>query len=66
MEGLQNLSEVARRAERIYHRDKEARLVKLNDDVLSASRTRHMMLRHAQTKTIVAPRRKMSAGHRNW
>lgn len=52
--------------QRIYHRDKEARLVKLRDDVLSASRYGHMMLRMAQTQTLILPRRRAAAGIRNW
>lgn len=52
--------------QRIYHRDKEARLVKLRDDTLSASRYAHMMLRHAQTMTVHIRRPKIAVGARNW
>lgn len=50
----------------LYHRDTNGKIVKLNDDVISASRTAHMMLRHSQTKTIVVPRRALVAGYSNW
>jgi phage terminase large subunit-like protein len=52
--------------QRIYHRDKDARLMKLRDDVISASRYAHMMLRHARVETLVLPKRQMAMGARNW
>lgn len=52
--------------QRIYHRDEKARLVKLRDDVISASRYAHMMLRHSRTELV--RRRKIAyvAGVTNW
>lgn len=51
--------------QRLFHR-KDGKLVKLKDDVLSASRYAAMMLRHARVETI--KRRKVSYGQgaRNW
>lgn len=50
----------------LYHTDKNGKVVKLNDDVISASRTAHMMLRHAQTKVVFMPKRRAVAGYSNW
>lgn len=52
--------------QRIYHRDKDAKLVKLRDDCLSASRYAHMMLRFSQTATISLPKRSVAVGYSNW
>jgi phage terminase large subunit-like protein len=49
---------------RMYHR-KEGKLVKLNDDVISASRYAYMMLRYAITEPVKA-RHKSRVGLRNW
>lgn len=51
--------------QRIFHR-KDGKLVKLRDDVLSASRYAHMMLRHARTESIKVRRREYTAGVSNW
>lgn len=51
---------------RMYHRDENAKIVDLMDDVISAVRYGHMMLRHAATKTIKLRKVPMAAGARNW
>jgi hypothetical protein len=52
---------------RTYHRDENAKLVKLRDDVISATRYAHMMLRHARTEVIKRRRAETSyAGLTNW
>jgi phage terminase large subunit-like protein len=52
--------------QRTYHRDEKMKLIKVRDDVISASRYAVMMLRHARTE--VAPRRRQlaMAGATNW
>jgi len=52
--------------QRTYHRDEQMRLVKLRDDLISASRYAHMMLRHARTETIKRPKRHVARGATNW
>lgn len=52
--------------QKTYHRDEKARLVKLRDDTLSASRYAHMMLRHARTETVRRRKRPVYAGATNW
>jgi phage terminase large subunit-like protein len=52
--------------QRMYHRDLHGKIVKLNDDLISASRTAHMMLRHARTETVRQPKRVVTAGISNW
>ena len=52
--------------QRNYHRDVNGKIVKINDDLISASRTAHMMLRHARTETVIAKRRPAVAGISNW
>ncbi len=57
---------VWREESRIYHRDENMKLVKVRDDLLSASRYASMMLRHARTEVL---RRKVQvsyAGATNW
>lgn len=51
--------------QRMYHR-KDGKLVKVRDDVISASRYAHMMLRHARTETVPRRRRETAAGVTNW
>lgn len=51
---------------RMYHRDEKAKIVDLMDDLMSASRYAHMMLRHATTKTVKARRQPVAAGYGNW
>jgi len=38
----------------------------LKDDVLSASRHAHMMLRHARTESVKIRKREYAAGASNW
>ena len=52
--------------QRTYHRDEKGKLVKLRDDVLSASRYAHMMLRHARTVVVKRKKQKQYAGVSNW
>lgn len=52
--------------QRTYHRDEKGRIVKLRDDVISASRYAHMMLRHGRTETIKRPKRQLVRGASNW
>jgi hypothetical protein len=51
--------------QRLYHR-KDGKIVKLKDDVISASRYAHMMLRHARTETVKRRLRQHVAGVSNW
>jgi phage terminase large subunit-like protein len=51
--------------QRMYHRDK-GKLIKLKDDVISASRYAHMMLRHARTESIKRRPRAQVQGVKNW
>ncbi len=51
---------------RMYHRDMNGKLVKLNDDLISACRYAIMMVRHARTITVT-PRKVVSyRGSTNW
>src|SRR3990167_4283726 len=50
---------------RIYHRQ-DGKLVKIRDDIISASRYAVMSMRHARTKTIRMPQRHIAIGARNW
>lgn len=52
--------------QRTYHRDEQGKLVKVRDDVLSASRYGHMMLRHARVATVRPRRQAVMAGATNW
>lgn len=52
--------------QRMYHRDIHGKIVKINDDLISASRTAHMMLRHSRTETIRQPKRAVAVGMSNW
>lgn len=52
--------------QRTYHRDEKGKLVKLRDDVISASRYAHMMLRHARTPVVRRVKQKQYAGVSNW
>ena len=52
---------------RTYHRDENAKIVKLRDDVISATRYAHMMLRHARTQVVKRRRQESAyAGLTNW
>jgi phage terminase large subunit-like protein len=57
--------------QRMYHRKINQRgmseIVKIKDDVISASRAAHMMLRHARTETVRrAAKREYVVGATNW
>lgn len=51
---------------RMYHRDGNGKLVKLNDDVISAVRYACMMVRHARTITIAPRKVQVRRGATNW
>src|SRR5574340_39067 len=51
---------------RMYHRDNNGKLVKLADDVISASCYAYMMRRHARTISVRAPQHRILVGARNW
>jgi len=51
--------------QRMFHR-KEGKIVKLKDNVLSARRYAHMMLRHARTESVKIRKREYAAGASNW
>jgi phage terminase large subunit-like protein len=50
---------------RMYHR-KDGQLVKLRDDLMSATRYMVMMIRHAQTKTLKVRKQHIQRGIGNW
>jgi hypothetical protein len=52
--------------QRTYHRDSDGKIVKVRDDVLSASRYAHMMLRHARTAVVRVRRQSEIVGATNW
>lgn len=52
--------------QRGYHRDKNAKLVKLYDDTISASRYGVMMIRHSRVEAIKTKARPIMAGASNW
>lgn len=51
---------------RAYHRDKNNLVVKINDDVISATRYAVMSLRHARLRPIKKPKAVAAGGIRNW
>ena len=51
---------------RMYHRDENAKIVTLMDDLLSASRYAHMMLRHASVRTVRVRQPDSIVGATNW
>jgi phage terminase large subunit-like protein len=51
---------------RMYHRDQHGKVVKLNDDVISACRYAVQSLRFARTRPITRKRRDVVAGVSNW
>lgn len=51
---------------RIYHRDENAKLIKLRDDLISASRYGNMMLRHARTEVVRRKPQLTVMGASNW
>lgn len=52
--------------QRMYHRDIHGKIVKINDDLISAVRTAHMMLRFARTETVRQKKQVHAAGITNW
>lgn len=50
---------------RAYHRDKHNLVVKINDDVISATRYAAMSLRHARIRPIRRPQQMLAVGMRN-
>jgi hypothetical protein len=52
--------------QRMYHRDLNGKVVKINDDLISASRTANMMLRHARVETVKQRKQQSVAGVSNW
>lgn len=52
--------------QKVYHRDEKGRLVKLRDDLISASRTACMMLRHARTESVKQRKQVYELGATNW
>lgn len=46
---------------RLYHRDLKAKIVRLHEDLICASRYGHMMMRHARTQSVL-PRAQGSTG----
>lgn len=52
---------------RMYHRDKNGKIVKQWEDCISASRYGHMMMRHARVVSVLPAKRSSSrTGGRNW
>lgn len=51
---------------RMYHRDQNGKIVDIMDDLMSAVRYAHMMLRHARTKTVRIKKPVIAAGYANW
>ena len=49
-----------------YHRDPNGKLVKLRDDLMSATRYGVMSVRHAYTQPMRVVRKTSSVGARNW
>ncbi len=51
---------------RMYHRDEKGKIVAMMDDLISAARYGHMMLRFARTKTIKQKVVSIAQGATNW
>jgi phage terminase large subunit-like protein len=51
---------------RMYHRDENGKVVSLMDDLISATRYAHMMLRHAHTRIIRKHKPVVRRGYTNW
>jgi hypothetical protein len=51
---------------RAYHRDKNNLVVKINDDVISATRYAVMSLRHARVRPVRKPKVAAASGMGNW
>jgi phage terminase large subunit-like protein len=54
------------REKRLYHRDLKAKIVRLNEDLICASRYGYMMLRHARTESVRPMKRVSAVGARMW
>jgi len=51
---------------RMYHRDENGKIVDLMDDLISATRYAHMMLRHAHTKVVKTKKQVIARGYSSW
>ena len=51
---------------RMYHRDEKGKIVDLMDDMISATRYAHMMLRHAHTKVVRQHKQVIARGYASW
>ncbi len=54
------------REKRLYHRDLKAKIVRLNEDLICASRYAYMMHRHSRTESVRARKHVGSVGARMW
>lgn len=54
------------REKRLYHRDLKAKIVRLNEDLICASRYGHMMIRHARTESVRVKQQPSRTGVRMW
>ncbi len=50
----------------MYHRDEKAKIVDLMDDLISASRYAHMMLRKSTVRTVKIRQPDLPSGYGNW
>lgn len=51
---------------RLYHRDLKAKIVRLHEDLICASRYSHMMARHARVESVRPAQHQTSVGIRQW
>jgi phage terminase large subunit-like protein len=51
---------------RMYHRDEKGKIVDLMDDLISATRYAHMMLRHARVKSVRQQKHVVPRGYSSW
>lgn len=51
---------------RMYHRDEKGKIVDLMDDMISATRYAHMMLRHSHTKVVRQHKQVIARGYASW
>lgn len=54
------------REKRLYHRDLKAKIVRMNEDLICASRYGWMMMRHARTMSVTPRREQRAVGMRMW
>lgn len=54
------------REKRLYHRDLKAKIVRMNEDLICASRYGHMMMRHSRTESVRPRRANAAVGVRMW